>query len=254
MLFDTHAHYDDERFSEDIYELLDSMQENNVGYILNSCSDVSEIPYILSLCEKYPFMYASVGVHPHNAEHMTDDDIEKLREYSRHEKVVAIGEIGLDYYYDTSPRDVQKYWFGRQVDLARELNLPVIIHDRDAHSDTLEILREHKVTETGGVFHCYSGSAEMAREVLDLGMYIAFGGSLTFKKSVKPVETAKIVPDDKIVIETDCPYLAPEPMRGKRNSSLFIHFVAEKLAEIRGVSVEEIEKITLENGKRLFGI
>lgn len=254
MLFDTHAHYDDERFSEDVYDVLDSMRANNVGYILNSCSDVSEIPYILALCERYPFMYASVGVHPHNAEHMTDSDIDKLREYSTHKKVAAIGEIGLDYYYDNSPRDVQKYWFGRQIDLARELKLPVIIHDRDAHSDTLEILKAHNVQETGGVFHCYSGSAEMAKEILGLGMYIAFGGSLTFKKSIKPVQAAAVVPDDRIVIETDCPYLAPEPMRGKRNSSLLLHYVAEKLAEIRGVGVEDIERITLENGKRLFSI
>lgn len=254
MLFDTHAHYDDERFNDDVYEILDSMPENNVGLIVNSCSEIADIPRILEFCEKYPFMYASIGVYPHNTENMTENDIDMLRKYSKHEKVVAIGEIGLDYYYDGAPKETQKYWLGRQVELARELNLPVVIHDRDAHGDILEVLKEHKAEECGGVFHCYSGSAEMAKEVLRLGMYIAFGGTLTFKNAVRAVETAKIVPDDRIVIETDSPYLAPVPMRGKRNSSLYIHYVAEKLAEIRNVDVKTMEEITFNNGKRLFRI
>lgn len=254
MLFDTHAHYDDEKFNDDVYELLDSMPQNNVGLIVNSCSEIADIPRILEFCEKYPFMYASIGIYPHNTVDMTENDIDKLREFSKHEKVVAIGEIGLDYYYDDSPKDVQKYWFGRQVDLARELNLPVVIHDRDAHGDIMQILKEHKVQECGGVFHCYSGSAEMAKEVLGLGMYIAFGGTVTFKNSVRAVETAKIVPDDKFVIETDSPYLAPVPMRGKRNSSLYIHYVAEKLAEIRNTDVSHIEELTYNNAKGLFRI
>jgi len=254
MLFDTHAHYDDKWFSEDVDEVLGKMPENNVRLIVNACTKTDDIPKLLELCERYPFMHTTVGIYPHDTVGVTEADIDKLREASRHEKVVAIGEIGLDYYYDTAPKDTQQYWLGRQVDLARELGLPVVIHDRDAHGDILRILREHKVNECGGVFHCYSGSAEMAREVLDLGMYIAFGGSLTFKNAVKAVEVAKIVPDDKIVIETDSPYLAPVPMRGKRNSSLYIHYVAEKLAELRGVPVSHIEEITYENGKKLFGI
>lgn len=254
MLFDSHAHYNDRRFSEDVDEILSSMQKNNVGMILNSCSDIAEIPDILKLCEKYPFMYASIGVHPHEAEGLKESDMDILREYSKHEKVKAIGEIGLDYFYDHSPRDTQKIWFARQIELAKELNMPVVIHDRDAHKDCMDILRAHNISEVGGVFHCYAGSVEMAKEILGWGMYIAFGGSLTFKKSVKPKEVAAYVPLDRIVIETDCPYLTPEPHRGKRNSSLYIHYVAEKLAEIKGISVEAVENATFENAKKLFNI
>ena len=238
MLFDSHAHYNDERFDEDRFELLSQMRENNVGLIMNSCSSLDEIPLIFEICEKFPFVYASAGIHPHEVENVKESDMETLKEYTKNPKVKAIGEIGLDYYYDFSPRETQKKWFARQVDVARELNLPVIIHDRDAHKDSMDILRDHKVSEVGGVFHCYAGSVEMAREILDGGMYIAFGGSLTFKNSVRPVEVAKYVPLDRILIETDSPYLTPVPHRGKRNSSLYIHYVAEKLAEVRGVSVE----------------
>lgn len=254
MLFDSHAHYNDERFSEDVHKLLSQMPENNVGLILNSCSEIAEIPYILELCEKYPFMYASIGVHPHEAEGLCENDMDILKEYSKHPKVKAIGEIGLDYFYDFSPRDVQQKWFARQVDLAKELKMPIVIHDRDAHKDTMDILRDHDILDIGGVFHCYAGSVEMAKEILDWGMYIAFGGSLTFKKSVRPKEVAQYVPLDRIVIETDCPYLTPEPHRGKRNSSLYIHYVAEKIAEIKNISVEEVENATFENAKKLFGI
>lgn len=254
MLFDTHAHYDDEKFREDSDELLSSMNENNVGLIMNSCSELSDVPKIIELIEKYPFIYGSVGVHPHSVDNMTDDMLDKIKEIAKHEKIKAIGEIGLDYFYDLSPRDSQKYWFAKQVDLAREIKMPVVIHDRDAHKDTMDILKEHKVWETGGEFHCYAGSVEMAKQVLDWGMYIAFGGSLTFKNSIKPVEVAKYVPLDRILIETDSPYLAPVPKRGNRNSSLYIHYVAEKLAEIKGVSVEEIERITFENGCKCFNI
>ncbi len=254
MLFDSHAHYNDSRFSEDIDKILGSMRENNVSYIINACSSIEEIPYILELAEKYDFLYASVGVHPHEVEDMKDRDIELLREYAKHNKVKAIGEIGLDYYYDNSPRDLQKKWFARQIELAKELKMPVIIHDRDAHKDCLDILRELKTDDLRGVFHCYSGSAEMLKEVLDLGFSVAFGGSITFKKSQRPVEAAKAAPLDKILIETDCPYLTPEPFRGKRNSSLYIHLVAEKLAEIKNISIDEIENITLENAKKCFDI
>lgn len=254
MLFDTHSHYNDERFKDDVDELLSSMPDNNVGLILNSCSSLDEVPDIFSLCEKYPFMYASVGIHPHEVEFLTDNDIDKLKHFAENPKVKAIGEIGLDYFYDHSPRDLQKKWFAKQIDLAGEIKLPVIIHDRDAHKDCMDILREHNIKDIGGVFHCYAGSVEMAKEILDWGMYIAFGGSLTFKKSVRPIEVAKYVPLDRIVIETDCPYLTPEPHRGKRNSSLYIRYVAEKIAEIKGISLKEVEDATFENGKRCFGI
>lgn len=254
MLFDSHAHYDDERFSEDVDELLSTMQENNVGGILNSCSEIKDIPKILELCRKYPFMYASVGVHPHAVSEITEEDIKALVKYSEEERVVAIGEIGLDYFYDYSPRDLQKKWFSRQINLAKELNLPVIIHDRDAHGDCMDILRSENVRDTGGVFHCYAGSVEMSKEILEWGMYIAFGGSLTFKKASRPIEVAKYVPLDRILIETDSPYLTPEPFRGKRNSSLYVHLVAEKLAEIKGISVKEIEEVTFKNAKECFRI
>ena len=254
MLFDSHAHYNDERFNEDRDNILSSMPENNVGLIMNSCSSLDEVPQIFEICEKFPFVYASVGIHPHEVENVTESDMDTLKEYAKNPKVKAIGEIGLDYYYDFSPRDIQKKWFARQVEVAKELKMPVIIHDRDAHKDCMDILRDCRVNETGGVFHCYAGSVEMAKEILDWGMYIAFGGSLTFKNSVRPVEVAKYVPLDRIVIETDCPYLTPVPHRGKRNSTLYIHYVAEKLAEIRGMSAKEIEDITYENAKRCFGM
>lgn len=254
MLFDSHAHYNDSRFEKDMDEVLSSMNENNVGMILNSCSNLGEVPDILKICEKYPFIYASVGIHPHDVKDLKDSDMDMLIKYAENEKVKAIGEIGLDYFYDNSPRDLQKKWFARQIEVAKQIKLPIIIHDRDAHKDCMDILRSENIQDIGGVFHCYSGSVEMAKEILDWGMYIAFGGSLTFKKSVRPVEVAKYVPLDRILIETDCPYLTPEPHRGKRNSSLYIHYVAEKLAQIKGVSVEEIENATFENGKRCFNI
>ena len=254
MLFDSHAHYNDDRFNDDLDEVLSSMNENNVGYIMNACSSIDEFSAIKGIIEKYPFVYGAAGVHPHEAGKMTDDDLIKIEEFSKHPKIKAIGEIGLDYFYENSPRDIQKYWFARQVDLAVKLNMPVIIHDRDAHKDTMDILKEHNVKNVGGAFHCYTGSVEMAKDVLDMNMYIAFGGSLTFKKSTKPVEVAKYVPLDKIIIETDCPYLTPEPHRGKRNSSLYVHYVAEKIAEIKGIDVEEVIEKTTENALKCFRI
>lgn len=254
MLFDSHAHYDDKKFDSDRDELLTLMRENNVGYIMNSCSGIDDIPNLFELSEKYPFIYLSVGVHPHEVTNLSEKDMDKLKEACVNTKVKAIGEIGLDYFYDYSPRDLQKKWFIRQIELAKEVNMPIVIHDRDAHADTMDILKTEDVRDIGGEFHCYAGSVEMAREILDWGMYIAFGGSLTFKKSVKPVEVAKYVPLDRILIETDSPYLTPEPHRGKRNSSLYIKYVAEKLAEIKGIAVEEIEHITTENAKRCFKI
>lgn len=254
MLFDSHAHYNDSAFSEDSDILLSSMRENNIGYIMNACSSVSEFPDILRLVEKYPFVYGAAGVHPHETEHMTEKDLEKIETFSSHPKIKAIGEIGLDYYYDNSPREIQKYWFARQIDLANKLKLPIIIHDRDAHKDTLEILKSHDAAAVGGAFHCYTGSAEMVKEVLDMNLYIAFGGALTFKKAQKPLEAAKAVPLDRLLIETDCPYLTPEPFRGKKNSSLYLHLVAEKLAAVKGVSTEEIIEQTCENAKKCFRI
>lgn len=254
MLFDSHAHYDDERFSQDRFGLLDSMRENNVGYIMNSCSSLDDIEKITVLSEKYPFLYISVGVHPHEVADLKEEDMDILKNACKNPKVRAIGEIGLDYYYDNSPRELQRKWFRRQTELAREVGLPIVIHDRDAHADTMDILRSTDISEIGGEFHCYAGSVEMAREILDWGMYIAFGGSLTFKNSHRPKEVAKYVPLDRILIETDCPYLTPEPHRGKRNSSLYLKYVVQALADIKGLAAEEVERATAENAKRLFGI
>lgn len=254
MLFDTHAHYNSEQFKDDLDDILSSMPKNNVGLIVNPASDTSEMEDIIAMCEKYQFMYGAAGVHPEAIETMSENDIELIKKYASHPKIKAVGEIGLDYYYGKETKEQQKYWLGKQVDTAVELGLPVIIHDREAHGDVMDVLREHEVWKCGGVFHCYSGSVEMAKEILDWGMYIAFGGSLTFKNSVRPREVAAYVPTDRIVIETDSPYLAPVPMRGKRNISLYVHYVAELLAQIKNISVDEMEKITWENGKKLFSI
>lgn len=251
MLFDSHAHYNDSRFDEDRYELLDKMQENGIGYIVNAADSMRSIDKILPLCERYDFLYAAVGVHPEEVAELDEADMEKLRELSRYEKVVAIGEIGLDYYYDNVGKDIQKKWLDRQLTLAEEVGLPVIIHDRDAHRDCLDILAKHDIK---GVMHCYSGSAEMAKEVLEMGMYFGFGGTLTFKNAKKTQKAAEEIPIERILLETDCPYLAPEPYRGTKNSSLLMHFVAEKLAEIKGISISEVERKTTENAKKFYGI
>ncbi len=254
MLFDSHAHYDDSRFDEDRFSVLESMKDNNVGGIMNACAALSDIPLIIEMAEKYPFMYASVGVHPSDVEELSEDGIEIIKNAAKHQKVKAIGEIGLDYYYDDVPRDIQKKWFIRQIELAKELSLPIIVHDRDAHADTVDILKQTNAKSVGGVLHCFSGSVEMAKEILDLGFYIAFGGTLTFKNARRAVEVAEFVPLDRILIETDSPYLAPVPEWGKRNDSRLMKYVAEKLSEIKGVSVEEIEKITFQNAKKCFSI
>lgn len=254
MLFDSHAHYNDRAFDGDRDEILSKMRENGIEYIMNAADSMESVGEIIKLAEKYPFVYASAGVHPENVQNLTEADMEKLKTYAKHEKVRAIGEIGLDYHYDDVPKDVQKKWFARQIDLAREVKLPMIVHDREAHADTLEILRAHHAEDVGGVLHCYSGSAEMVREVLDLGFYLGFGGTLTFKNAKKVHASAAAAPIERIVLETDCPYLAPEPHRGTRNSSLLMHYVAERLAEIKGISVGEVEEITQSNAKKLYGI
>ena len=254
MLFDSHAHYNDTQFDGDRFEILDKMRENGIGYIVNAADSMESIDKILPLCEKYDFMYASVGVHPEEVDTLTDADMQKLKDFSKHKKVCAIGEIGLDYHYNDVPKDVQKYWFDRQLYLAEEVNLPVIIHDREAHMDCLDILKKHDIQRIGGVMHCYSGSAELARDIMALGMYFGFGGTVTFKNAKKVQEAASKIPIDRILLETDCPYLAPEPYRGPKNSSLLMHYVAEQIAKIKGMTVGEVEEITTENAKRLYRI
>ena len=255
MIFDTHAHYTDERYNDDRDSVLSSMPENNVGLIMNVSSQLSEMPDILKLADKYPFIYAAVGIHPEAVLTATDGYLDLIKEYAKHPKIKAIGEIGLDYYWTTDTKQMQQRILGEQIDLARELKLPVVIHDREAHADTLRILKEHKVYECGGVLHCYSGSAQMAEQIVnELDMYIAFGGTVTFKNAIKPKEAAKVVPLDRLLIETDAPYLAPVPYRGERNTSAYLTEVLKEISALRGIDVDELEKITEENGRRLFGI
>ena len=250
MLFDTHAHYDARRFDSDRHELLASMQQNGVGRILNAGCDLESSRMAIELAHQYDFLYAAVGSHPDDADHVDGALVDTYRELAKDKKVVAIGEIGLDYYYEDVPREQQKKAFQMQMELARELNLPVIVHERDAHSDGLEIVKDFP--DVTGVFHCYSGSLEMARELVKLGWYVGFTGVLTFKNARKALEVAENVPLHRIVLETDCPYMAPEPYRGKRCNSTMLPRMAEKLAQLRDKTVEEIEQITWENGCRLF--
>lgn len=254
MLFDSHAHYDDIKFDADRFEILDSMPKNNVGMIMSACSSINDIHMIKEMCNKYDYMFGSVGVHPTECTEMTYADIDLLRKECKNPKIKAIGEIGLDYYYDDVEKSIQKKWFSAQIELAKEEGLPIIVHDREAHADIIDILKITGAGECGGVLHCFSGSCEMAKTILDMGFYIAFGGVLTFKNAKKAVEAAKYIPIERILIETDCPYLAPVPVRGERNSSLFIHYVAEKLAEIKCIGVETVENITFENAKKCFKI
>ena len=252
MFFDTHAHYCDKRFNDDRDELLSSMPDAGISLILNSGSSLRSSRFSLELSDKYPFIYASVGVHPHDSKSMEDDTVLEIEKLLSHPKAVAVGEIGLDYHYDFSPRDVQKKRFREQMELARRLGLPVIIHEREALNDTLDIIRDFK--DLCGVMHCFSGSWETAKIVLDLGWYLSFTGVITFKNAKRALEVLEKMPADRIMLETDCPYLAPDPMRGKRNSSLFLPYIAQKVAEVREVTVSEIAGLTTENGKRFFGL
>lgn len=252
MYFDTHAHYDDAAFDGDRHAILAAMAENGVELIVNAGASMSSTRRARTLAAIYPFMYFAAGVHPHDADEILDSDLDELREISKDPKCVAIGEIGLDYHYDFSPRDIQKKRFFDQMLLAREVNKPVIIHEREACADVLDIVTQFK--DLRGVYHCFSGSWETAKIILDQGWYLSFTGVITFKNARKALEVIEKVPADRLMIETDCPYLAPVPKRGKRNSSLNLHYTAAKAAEVRGISTEELAKLTLENGKRFFNI
>ena len=251
MLFDTHAHLDDVSFDLDRQELLASLPGQGISLLMNpGCSYESSLNAI-KLSEQYDYIYAAVGSHPDVADEVDDALIAQYRELCKqHKKVLAIGEIGLDYHYEDIPRDIQKRAFRLQMELARDLDLPVIVHEREAHEDGMKIVDEFPTV--GGVFHCYSGSAEMAKELVKRGWYIGFTGVLTFKNARKAIEVAASIPRDRIVIETDCPYMAPVPFRGKRNDPGKVLYMAAKLCEIWGVSTEEAAKVTLENGKRLY--
>ncbi len=252
MLFDTHAHLNDERFNDDRDELIVSLKSNGVGAYCEIGYDVESSKRAVSLAEKYDFVYAACGVHPHDTQNLCEKDMESLKKLLESSKAVALGEIGLDYYYDNSERDKQRMWFDRQLKLADEINKPVVIHTRDAMADTIDILKANP--DNTGIIHCYSGSKESAKILLDMGYYISFAGPLTFKNASTALEVAAFVPDDRILIETDSPYLAPVPYRGKRNCPVYVCEVAKKIAEIKGRTLEEIEAISFENAKRVYRI
>lgn len=252
MIIDTHAHYDDKAFDEDRDLLLTGMQDAGISRIVNIGSSLDACKRTLKLMDQYDFVYGALGVHPCDSEHLTDADIEWLKKYSAHEKCVAIGEIGLDYYWDEPERDIQRKWFVRQLQLAKEVNLPVCIHSREAAQDTVDIMKAEHAEEIGGVVHCYSYSRELAKTFLDMGYYFGIGGVVTFNNGRKLKEVVDYVPMDKIVLETDCPYLAPVPFRGKRNDSTKLGYVAEMIAQIKGISVEEVQEITCRNAYGLY--
>lgn len=248
-IFDTHAHYDDERFNDDRAHVLLSLKDSGVCGVIDCGCDLSSSLKAIELSDKYGFVYAAVGIHPHETAEAGANDFDEIKKLFSKEKVVAVGEIGLDYHYDFSPREVQLTFFERQIILSKELDLPIIVHDREAHEDTMNLLKKYKPK---GVVHCFSGSAEMAKEVLKLGMYIGLGGAVTFKNARKPLEVAAIIPDDRLLLETDCPYMAPVPFRGSRCDSTMIAYTAQKLAEERGCEVQSLIDKCRVNAKELF--
>ena len=254
MYFDTHAHLDDRQFNEDREEIIKRAKEEGVDLIVNPGDNMSTSKKSIELAENYDFIYAAIGFHPHNAKDVKKDSYRRLEEMSQHPKVVAIGEIGLDYYRNHSPRNVQREVFIGQIEFADKLDLPIIIHDREAHGDIFEILQRYYNGKSGGVLHSYSGSVEMAYRFIELGLYISISGPITFKNARKNIEVVKEIPLEHLLIETDSPYLTPEPFRGKRNHPSLVRYVAEKIANIKGIDVEEVAERTRENGKKLFRI
>ncbi len=250
-IFDTHAHYDDSRFDEDRDELLSSLCSKGVTNIINCGCDYKSCLTTLELAEKYDFVYAALGVHAHEAEEATEEDFDSIKGLYSHKKVVAVGEIGLDYHYDFSPRERQIEVFERQIILAKELNLPIIVHDRESHEDTMNLLKKYRPR---GVVHCFSGSVEMAKEIVKLGMYIGLGGAVTFKNARKPLEVAEYLPIEFLLLETDAPYMTPVPFRGQRCDSSHIAYTAEKITEVKGMDVQELIDRCNENSRRLFGV
>lgn len=252
MLFDTHAHLDDEKYAQDRDEIIKYIKDEGVSLVVNVGADMESSHTTLDLAKEHDFIYASVGVHPYDAPYLTETDINVLKDMAKHKKVVAIGEIGLDYHFPDTDKEGQKRGFKRQIELAKELNLPYIVHDRDSHQDCYDIIKESGYFR--GVMHCFSGSCEFAKLMLNLGFYISFAGTVTFKNAKKVIKAAKTVPLERLLIETDSPYLAPVPYRGERNNPANVKKTLEAIAEIKGVSADILEKITMENGKRFFGI
>ncbi len=254
MIFDTHTHYDNAAFDEDRDELLMSLLAAGIGRVVNVGASIESTKRTVKLTEEYPFIYGAAGVHPSESGEMTEEDIAWLEGLTRREKVVAVGEIGLDYYWKEPEISIQKHWFVRQLDLARRTKTPVIIHSRDAAKDTLDIMKAEKAGDVGGVIHCFSYSREMAREYLNMGFFLGIGGVSTFQNARHLKEVIAYAPLERLVLETDCPYLAPVPYRGKRNSSLYLPLIVRAVAEIKGIEAEDVERQTWENGERLFGL
>ncbi len=252
MYFETHAHYDDKKFDEDRNDILNSLKENNIEYVVNVGADMKSSYDSIKLSQQYDFMYASVGVHPHEARNMKEEDYKILEKWLQYDKVVALGEIGLDYYYDFSPREVQREVFKKQLKICENITKPVIIHSRDANQEVFDIIKESKVRK--GVIHAFSGSLEMALEYIKLGFFIGVGGVLTFKNANKLVNVVENIPLEHILIETDSPYLSPVPVRGTRNNSQNLKYIVEKISEIKHIEKENVEKITLETAKMFFCI
>ena len=252
MIFESHAHYDDDAFDEDREQLLSSLQENGIEYVINVGASLRSTASTIELTKRYPFIYGAAGVHPSETAELNEENFKWLAQQCRHPKIVAVGEIGLDYYWEEPDHEIQKIWFERQLELAREVKKPVIIHSREAAKDTYDIMCAHKANELGGVVHCYSYSAEMALDFVKMGFSIGIGGVVTFKNGKKMKEVVETVPIEKILIETDSPYLAPEPNRGKRNSSLNLSYIANEIAAIKDMSYEEVVAITNRNARELF--
>ncbi len=254
MLFDTHAHLNAEQFNEDLEQVIERAKQAGVTNIVVVGFDDVTIPRAIELADRYDFIYAAVGWHPVDAIDMTDEHLQWLEELAAHPKVVALGEMGLDYYWDKSPKEVQQEVFRKQIRLAKKVKLPIIIHNREATQDIVDILNEEGASEVGGIMHCFGGSVETAKLCIDMNFLISLGGPVTFKNAKKPKEVATEIPLEKLLIETDCPYLAPHPFRGKRNESGFVKLVAEEIAQLKGISYEEVAAKTAENAKLLFNL
>lgn len=254
MLFDTHVHLNAEQYNEDLEEVISRAQSEGVSEMVVVGFDRPTIKKAMELAEAYDFLYACVGWHPVDAIDMTEEDLQWIEDLSSHPKVVAIGEMGLDYHWDKSPKEIQKEVFRKQIRLAKKVKLPIVIHNRDATSDIVEILKEERAEEVGGIMHCFSGSVETAKECVEMNFLISLGGPVTFKNAKKPKEVAEEIPLEKLLIETDCPYLTPHPYRGKRNEPAYVKLVAEQIAEIKGLPLEEVARVTTSNARKLFGI
>jgi TatD DNase family protein len=254
MLIDTHAHLNDRRFERDRKEVIRQCIDDGVVCVINAGSNISSSIKSIGLAGEYSFIYATVGIHPHDAKTADENSVELLRSLAKKDKVVALGEIGLDYHYDFSPRDRQKKVFRDQLNLARELKMPVVIHDRESHGDILKILKEEKASEIGGVMHCFSGSKEVARECMDMDFYISIAGPVTFENAWRAKEVAEYIPLDRILIETDCPYLTPVPHRGKRNYPGYVKYVAEEICRIKGIEFDQLMEAVAANTKKIFNI